>query len=71
MKKDNLSEELHFGVTRSTCKACQSCKHAFGLPPFEDSPDKSNCEMFPFDEGENKPASVMYDGGECAYYEKR
>ena len=71
MKKGNLFEELHFGVARATCDVCHTCKYAFGLPPFEDAPDKSNCEMFPRDEGERKPASVMYDGGECPYYEKR
>ena len=66
----NLSEPLAFGAIRATCEACQTCKHAFGLPPFEDSPDKSNCEMFPFDEGEDKPASVLFDGGSCRYYKR-
>ncbi|SEA05772.1 hypothetical protein SAMN04515656_10335 [Eubacterium aggregans] len=46
---------------------CIGCRYAYGEPPFEDTPQKSNCEMYPDYSGETKPNDVYFDGAPCPY----
>lgn len=46
---------------------CIGCRFAYGNPPFEDSPFKSNCEIYPIAGGQDKPNDVYFDGAKCPY----
>ena len=51
-------------------KWCKTCAFSHGAPPFEDRPEKSNCTMYPNDEGICKPEAVCLGIKKCIYYEK-
>ncbi len=46
---------------------CIGCRFAYGEPPFEDTPFKSYCEMYPRAGVEQKPNDVYFDGAKCPY----
>lgn len=67
----NVTEPLHIGCTHPNPVYCRRCAFAHGEPPFEDTPMKSNCIMYPYLEGcgTDKPNSVYFDGEECQFYQ--
>lgn len=44
-------------------KTCEGCIFAYGDTPFDDTPDKGSCAIYPYPS--TKPDSVYLDGGEC------
>lgn len=69
-KKGNVTGFFGCGGTPADCKVCHTCKYAHGAPPFADDPTKGNCEMYPVECGTLKPRAVLFEGGDCLYYEK-
>lgn len=69
-KKSNLQTVDSFGCKPINPKMCRTCRFSRGDPPFEDSPEKSNCMIYSREDGEEKPPEVYFDGGDCEYYEK-
>jgi hypothetical protein len=52
-------------------KMCQTCMFAHGDPPWADTPDKGNCQIY--ERGSilgDKPNEVAYNGADCEYYER-
>ena len=47
---------------------CKTCVFANGPAPFEDGPEKSNCQRYRNDDGAIKPSSVYFDGEDCEYH---
>jgi hypothetical protein len=70
-KKGNVTGDFGMGAIVATCKRCQTCKYAHGEAPWADTPNKCNCEMYPPESGEIKPTEVLFDGGDCLYYEPK
>lgn len=68
--KSNLQTPDGFGCKPINPKWCKTCRFSKGEPPFEDTPEKSNCMIYSHEDGEEKPPEVYFDGGECEYYEK-
>lgn len=51
-------------------KYCRTCAFSHGAPPFEDLPEKSNCVMYPNEEGVVKPEAVCLGIKKCVFYEE-
>lgn len=69
-EKSNLQQNEQGGFMGINPKKCRTCRFSHGKPPFEDAPEKKYCMIYSRDEGEQKPPSVYFDGGDCEYYEK-
>jgi hypothetical protein len=66
-------EKFGSGFAFATNKACQTCLFAhgeYGNPPKSYTPRKCYCQIYDYDEGEDKPRAIAYDGAPCEYYEK-
>jgi len=61
-------ESEGIGGTQATNKACQKCRWAHGEAPFEDTPMKGSCIMYPHKNGEVKPNDVSYKGAKCIFF---
>lgn len=67
-KMSNLTNPGGFGGKRVNPNiVCIGCRFAYGEPPFEDTPFKSNCEIYPNSSGEIKPNEIYFDGEKCKY----
>lgn len=69
-RKSNLHANEAWGCKPINPKMCKTCRFSRGDPPFEDRPEKAYCMIYSRADGEEKPAEVYYDGGDCLYYEK-
>lgn len=67
----NLSEPLHIGCTHPNPVYCKKCAFSHGESPFENAPVKSNCLMYPHNNGSGqlKPREVYFEGKECVFFE--
>jgi hypothetical protein len=61
------SEMKQFQINPAWCK---KCLFSHGEPPFEDAPEKKWCEIYRYNNGEQKPHEVYFEGAECEFYEK-
>jgi hypothetical protein len=66
----NVTGEFNMSCNWATAKACQNCAFAHGDSPFENAPNKANCEVYTRENGINKPNAILFDGAPCKYFEE-
>ena len=60
---DNLLK----GIDLPISEFCKKCLHSDGDSPYNDGPDRIQCQMYYND---FKPLEVMFKGAECEFYEE-
>ena len=68
----NVTGAFNIGCTQPNPVFCKTCAFSHGESPFENEPVKSNCLMYPHNDGVGslKPRAVYFEGKECIYYQR-
>lgn len=66
--RERIDTDEVIGCSGRRPRACMTCAHANGEPPWADGPLKSYCVAFPREDGLRKPPEVYYEGADCAMY---
>ena len=65
IKKEEQAKELWTAVSPSA-KRCRTCKFAYPDGKYAKGCEKANCYVF--ENGEDKPHDVLWDGANCDFY---
>ena len=77
MKCETISDErlyqdtgnMLFGIGIPVSPYCKSCIHSEGDSPYNDGPDKVQCQMY-YNEYDFKPFEIMFKGAACGFFEE-